>query len=188
MGSGLGDFANEIEDSVAISYSDIPHFKRSTVQGHAGKLVFGKVGNKTVVCMQGRYHFYEGHTMQDVVFPIRVFKLLGVSKLVVTNASGGISKMLNNGDLMIIRDHINNMGTNPLIGLNDDRFGPRFPDMSEIYNKHLSGIVADHMKKLGLGVKKGVYIAFTGPSYETPAEIQMAKIMGADAVGMSTVK
>lgn len=187
LGSGLGEFADEIEEPVYISYEDIPHFKRSTVHGHAGKLVFGKVGGKVIVCMQGRYHFYEGNTMQEVVFPVRVFKLLGITKMVVTNASGGISKMLNAGDLMIIRDHINNMGTNPLIGHNDERFGPRFPDMSEIYNKKLSAVVASHMHKLGLGVKTGVYIGFTGPSYETPAEILMARLLGADAVGMSTV-
>ncbi|KAL4488324.1 hypothetical protein ABPG72_019174 [Tetrahymena utriculariae] len=187
LGSGLGEFADEIEEKIYISYEEIPHFKKSTVHGHAGKLVIGKVGGKVVICMQGRYHYYEGHTMQEVVFPIRVFKILGVTKMVVTNASGGISKMLQNGDLMIIRDHINYMGNNPLIGANDERFGPRFPDMSEIYNKKLSNVVAEHMKKLGLGVKTGIYIAFTGPSYESPAEIQMAKQMGADAVGMSTV-
>lgn len=187
LGSGLGEFGNEIQDPVAISYEEIPHFKKSTVAGHAGKLIFGKVGDKVVVCMQGRYHFYEGHHMQEVVFPIRVFKLLGVEKLVVTNASGGISNLLVGGDLMIIRDHINHMGTNPLIGYNDDRFGPRFPDMSEIYNKGLQDIVAHEMKKLNIGIKRGVYIAFTGPSYESPAEIQMARILGADAVGMSTV-
>ncbi|EGR31195.1 purine nucleoside phosphorylase, putative [Ichthyophthirius multifiliis] len=187
LGSGLGEFADEIEDKVYIPFGDIPHFKKSTVAGHAGKLVVGKVGNKTVCCMQGRYHYYEGHTMQEVVFPIRVLKLLGIKKLVVTNAAGGISKMINCGDLMIIRDHINLMGSNPLFGQNDERFGPRFPDMSEVFNKELSDVVAKHMKNLGIGVKKGVYVAFTGPSYETPAEISMAKTAGGDAAGMSTV-
>jgi len=187
LGSGLGDFADTLEDLVKIPFEDIPYFKKSTIVGHAGKLVIGKVSGKVVACMQGRYHFYEGYSMSDVVFPARVFKVLGIKIMVVTNAAGGINKMLAPGDLMIIRDHINFLGTNPLIGPNDDRFGPRFPDCSNVYNTELSNIVAAELQKLGMGVKRGVYIATTGPCYETPQEIQMFLRMGADAVGMSTV-
>jgi len=170
-----------------IPYQDIPHFKKSTIKGHAGNLVIGKIAGVTIAAMQGRYHYYEGHSISDVVFPIRVFKLMNIEKLVVTNAAGGIGKMLEPGDLMIIRDHINLMGTNPLIGPNDERFGTRFPDMSEIYNKDLIDAAIKCMRELHIDVKKGVYCAFTGPSYETPSEIKMAATYGADAAGMSTV-
>lgn len=187
LGSGLGDFADTLDGKVAIPYSDIPYFKKSTVQGHKGNLVFGKCKGVEVVAMQGRNHFYEGHKMEEIVFPIRVFKLIGITKIIVTNAAGGVNKMLEAGDLMLIKDHINYLGTNPLIGPNDERFGPRFPDMSDVYHKKFREIAAQTMKELKIPVKEGVYVAFTGPSYETPAEIQMAGRMGADAVGMSTV-
>lgn len=187
LGSGLGDFADTLEDKTIISYGEIPGFKKSTVAGHAGRLVVGSISGKPVAAMQGRYHYYEGHHIREVVFPVRVLCMLGIGKLLVTNAAGGINPMLEPGDLMIIRDHINMMGDNPLVGENDDRLGPRFPDMSHIYAPELMDIIAGSMRKLGLGVKKGVYAAMSGPSYETPAEIKMLSAMGADAVGMSTV-
>jgi purine-nucleoside phosphorylase len=187
LGSGLGEFADSLEEKTVIPYGDIPHFKTVSVKGHAGRLVIGKVGGKPAAVMQGRYHYYEGHDIKEVVFPVRVLCGLGIGSLMLTNASGGINALLNPGDLMIIRDHINMMGVNVLIGENDDRLGPRFPDMSQVYDEELAGIVADCMQQMGLGVKKGVYLALTGPSYETPAEIKMLAAMGADAVGMSTV-
>jgi purine-nucleoside phosphorylase len=187
LGSGLGEFADTLEDKTVIPYEEIPHFKRVSVVGHAGRLVIGKVGGKPVAVMQGRYHFYEGHDISDVVFPVRVLCGLGIGKLLLTNAAGGINSMLVAGDLMIIRDHINMMGVNPLRGENDARLGTRFPDMSHVYDERLIGIIAGRMAEMGLGVKKGVYLALTGPSYETPAEIRMLSVMGADAVGMSTV-
>lgn len=187
LGSGLGDFADSLSDPTVIPYEEIPHFKTVSVKGHAGRLVVGKVGGKPTAVMQGRYHYYEGHSIGDVVFPVRVLCGLGISSLLLTNASGGINAMLNPGDLMIISDHINMMAANPLMGVNDHRLGDRFPDMSNVYDDGLSGIIADCMQQLGLGVKKGVYLALTGPSYETPAEIKMLKVIGADAVGMSTV-
>ncbi|MCP5109116.1 MAG: purine-nucleoside phosphorylase [bacterium] len=187
LGSGLGEFADTLEDKTIIPYEEIPHFKKVSVVGHAGRLVVGKVQGKPVAVMQGRYHYYEGHEIGEVVFPVRVLCSLGIKSLLLTNAAGGINPMLAAGDLMIIRDHINMMGINPLKGENDDRLGPRFPDMSRVYDERLVGIIAEHMQSMGMGVKKGVYLALSGPSYETPSEIKMLSVLGADAVGMSTV-
>lgn len=186
LGSGLGDFADEFCD-IAIDYTDIPNFENSTIKGHKGRLVFAEIEGKRVVLMQGRFHFYEGHPMSKVVFPIKVMKQLGVKTLIITNAAGGVNKTFSAGDLMLITDHLNLMGTNPLIGLNDQTLGERFPDMSEVYKKDLIEIAFNCGKTLGIDLKKGVYAAFTGPSYETPAEIKMLQTMGADAVGMSTI-
>lgn len=185
LGSGLGDLANKI-DGVKIPYAKIPGFETSTVAGHAGQLVIGKLLGKTVVAMQGRFHFYEGHSMSKVVFPVKVMKKLGIEKLIVTNAAGGVNTEFTPGDLMIINDHINFMGTNPLIGEHDE-LGPRFPDMSSAYNKELIDLVYKVAENLKIELKEGVYLGGTGPSYETPAEIKMQRILGADAVGMSTV-
>ncbi len=187
LGSGLGILAEEIEKPVKIPYRDIPDFPVSTVEGHAGQLVFGLLEGIEVVAMQGRFHYYEGYSFEKVTFPVRVMKGLGVETLIVTNAAGGINEGFSPGDLMIISDHINNMGANPLIGPNDARLGARFPDMSEAYSKDLRKLAKQTATKLNLDVKEGVYVAFTGPTYETPAEIRAFRILGADAVGMSTV-
>lgn len=187
LGSGLGDFAETIEQETVIPYEIIPHFKKVGIAGHAGRLVLGKIKGKTVAVLQGRYHYYEGYEMADVVFPTRVLWGLGVAKLLLTNAAGGISPDLKPGDLMLIRDHINMMGVNPLRGENDERLGVRFPDMSRVYDGKLCDIIAKSMRDLGLPVKQGVYAAMSGPAYETPAEIKMLAVLGADAVGMSTV-
>lgn len=186
LGSGLGDLADKYCD-IAIPYSNIPHFAKSTVQGHKGQLVFADINGRKVVMMQGRNHFYEGHSMSDVTYPIKVMKNLGVKTLILTNAAGAVNKSFRPADLMVITDHINFMGTNPLIGRNDENFGVRFPDMSEVYSKNLIKIVDAAGRLLKLDLKHGVYMATTGPSYETPAEIKMARFMGADAIGMSTV-
>lgn len=186
LGSGLGDLADTYCD-ISIPYSNIPHFAKSTVQGHKGQLVFADINGRKVVMMQGRNHFYEGHSMSDVTYPIKVMKKLGVKTLILTNAAGAVNKTFKPADLMVITDHINFMGTNPLIGPNDENFGVRFPDMSEVYNKNLIKIVDAAGRLLKLDLKHGVYMATTGPSYETPAEIRMARSMGADAIGMSTV-
>lgn len=186
LGSGLGDLADKYCD-IAIPYSNIPHFAKSTVQGHKGQLVFADINGRKVVMMQGRNHFYEGHSMSDVTYPIKVMKKLGVKTLILTNAAGAVNKSFRPADLMVITDHINFMGTNPLIGRNDENFGVRFPDMSEVYSKNLIKIVDAAARLLKLDLKHGVYMATTGPSYETPAEIKMARFMGADAIGMSTV-
>ena len=186
LGSGLGDLADKYCD-IAIPYSNIPHFAKSTVQGHKGQLVFADINGRKVVMMQGRNHFYEGHSMSDVTYPIKVMKKLGVKTLILTNAAGAVNKSFRPADLMVITDHINFMGTNPLIGRNDENFGVRFPDMSEVYSKNLIKIVDAAGRLLKLDLKDGVYMATTGPSYETPAEIKMARFMGADAIGMSTV-
>ena len=185
LGSGLGDFADDF-DSVKISYNDIPGFEKSSVQGHKGQLVFAEINGKKVVMMQGRYHFYEGYSMQTVTYPVKVMKKLGIKTLIVTNAAGAVDGRFNLGDLMLITDHINFMGTNPLIGRNDETLGTRFPDMSEIYSKELTDKAEDIAKRLNIKYQKGVYAATTGPSYETPAEIKMFRILGANAVGMST--
>ena len=187
LGSGLGSLADSIENPEFYNYSDIPNFPTSTVEGHAGRLVIGTLGGKQVVAMQGRFHYYEGYSMEKITFPVRVMKLLGVSKLIVTNACGAVNQDFNAGDLMVITDHINFSGSNPLFGHNLDEFGPRFPDMSEAYNLDLRNKVLNVGKELGLDLKQGVYVMFSGPTYETPAEVRMAKIMGGDAVGMSTV-
>lgn len=186
LGSGLGDLADEF-CKIAIPYSEIPGFEASTVSGHKGRLVFAEINGKNVVMMQGRFHFYEGHSIQKVVFPVKVMKKLGVETLIVTNAAGGVNAAFNPSDLMIITDHINYMGVNPLIGPNDDSMGARFPDMSEVYTLEYIELVKKIGKKLGIDLQEGVYMALTGPSYETPAEVRMARVIGADAVGMSTV-
>ena len=186
LGSGLGELADEYCD-VAVPYSEIPNFIKSTVKGHKGRLVFAKMSGKAVVMMQGRNHFYEGHTMGEITYPIKVMKSLGVKTLILTNAAGAVNETFKPADLMIITDHINLMGTNPLIGTNDDTLGERFPDMTEVYKKSLVELAENSAQKIGLTLKKGVYLANTGPSYETPAEIRMARLIGADAIGMSTV-
>jgi purine-nucleoside phosphorylase len=187
LGSGLGGLADLVEEALVIPYEDIVNFPVSTVEGHAGRLIFGKLQGKDVVAMQGRFHYYEGYPIQDVVFPVRVMIGLGIESLIVTNASGGVNKNFKPGDLMIIKDHINYAGTNPLMGPNLDEKGPRFVDMTWAYDREYMALVKKSADKLGLDVKEGVYMWFTGPTYETPAEIKMASILGADAVGMSTV-
>lgn len=187
LGSGLGDIAEEIENPTKIAYSDIPNFPISTVKGHKGIMVIGKLCGKQVLCMQGRFHYYEGNSMQKIAYPVRVMKKLGIEKLILTNAAGGVNESFSPADLMLITDHINFMGTNPLIGENYDEIGARFPDMSECYDKKLRNIAIKCAEEKNLDLKQGVYMALTGPSYETPAEIRMARILGADAVGMSTV-
>lgn len=186
LGSGLGDLADTYCE-FAIPYDKIPGFAKSTVEGHKGQLVFAQINKRNVVMMQGRNHFYEGHSMQDVTYPIKVMKKLGVKTVIITNAAGAINKSFRPGDLMVITDHINLMGTNPLIGPNDPDLGVRFPDMSEVYSKNLIKIVDAAGRLLKIDLKHGVYVATTGPSYETPAEIKMARFMGGDAAGMSTV-
>ena len=186
LGSGLGELADEYCD-ITIPYAEIPGFEASTVSGHKSRLVFANINAKKIVMMQGRFHFYEGHSIQKVVFPVKVMKKLGVKTLIVTNAAGGVNPDFKPADLMIITDHINQMGVNPLIGPNDSGMGERFPDMSEVYTKKYVKLAENIGKKLGIKLQKGVYIALTGPSYETPAEVRMARIIGADAVGMSTV-
>lgn len=202
LGSGLGDFVNNFE-SVSISYSEIPGFQTPEVQGHAGQLVFVKEGtgnrkqetenlrspftvHRSLVIMQGRYHFYEGYPMEKIIFPIKVMKKLGVKNLILTNAAGSVNKKFKPSDLMLITDHINFMGTNPLIGKNDETLGTRFPDMSCVYDKNLIRIAENSAKEIGIKVRKGVYAAVTGPSYETPTEVKMFRKFGADALGMST--
>lgn len=186
LGSGLGDLADEYCE-ISIPYSKIPNFAKSTVSGHKGNLVFATIGDRKVVMMQGRSHFYEGHSMQDITYPIKVMKALGVETVILTNAAGAVNKSFRPGDLMVITDHINFMGANPLVGPNDETFGTRFPDMSEVYNKNLIKMADAAGRLLKIDLKHGVYIASSGPSYETPAEIRMARFMGADAAGMSTV-
>jgi purine-nucleoside phosphorylase len=187
LGSGLGGFAEDFEDAVAIPYREIPGFVSSTAQGHVGSLVAGKIDGVPVLAMQGRVHYYEGYSLEEVTFPVRTFKLLGVDTLVLTNAAGGIDVQLSPGALMIISDHLNLMGVNPLRGPNDERFGPRFPDLTEVYARELQELVIEESKALGVTLRRGVYAALAGPSYETPAEIHMLRAFGADAVGMSTV-
>ena len=183
LGSGLGGFADEMTDAVRISYNDIPHFARSTAVGHAGQLVLGNIGEWPVVVMQGRVHLYEGYPVQSVVFPMRVFARMGIRAAVMTNAAGGINLEYGQGRLVVIKDHINFQGQNPLVGHED----PRFIDMSEAYAKSYRKMAADAGKKLGIDLAEGVYVAVLGPSYETPAEIRAFRVMGADLVGMSTV-
>lgn len=185
LGSGLGDFADGFE-SIIIPYNDILGFEKSNVQGHKGQLVFAQINGKKVVMMQGRYHFYEGYSMQTVTFPVKVMKKLGVKTLIITNAAGAVTPEFNPGDLMLITDHINFMGTNPLIGKNDETLGTRFPDMSEVYSKELIQKAETIAQKLNINYQKGVYAATTGPSYETPSEVKMFRMLGANAVGMST--
>ena len=187
LGSGLGDFADTLLDAIATPYADLPHWPASNVIGHAGRLVIGNVGGKRVAALSGRAHFYEGHDLATVVFGTRVMGRLGVKRIILTNAAGGINTGFAQGALMIIDDHINMLGTNPLVGPNDERFGPRFPDMSEVYSSRLRRIADDSAKSRGVPVSHGIYLAVHGPSYETPAEIRFFRTIGADAVGMSTV-
>lgn len=187
LGSGLGSLGDEIDEPTIISYDDIPHFPKSTVAGHKGQLVIGTLKGKNVIAMQGRFHYYEGYSMEQVTFPVRVMKQLGAEALIVTNAAGGINKDFNPGDLMIITDHINNTGTNPLIGPNSDEQGERFPDMTAAYDPAYIEHTEKCAKKLQINVQTGTYIGNTGPTYETPAEVKMLREFGGDAVGMSTV-
>ena len=187
LGSGLGGFADELTESTTIAYNEIPGFARATVEGHAGRLVIGNAGNVTVATMQGRFHFYEGYSLGEVTFPIRVLKLLGVRTLVLTNAAGTLNVEFTPGSLMVISDHLNLIGDNPLRGENDERFGPRFPDSTAVYARELQDIVINEANAMGLEMRRGIYAALSGPSYETPAEIHMIRTLGADAVGMSTV-
>jgi len=205
LGSGLGAFADEVENAVAISYEEIPHFSRSTVEGHAGRLVLGEVEGVSVAVQQGRFHYYEGYDIAQVVFPVRTFGVLGVKNLILTNAAGSTNTDFAQGSLMLIRDHINLTGINPLRGKNDERFGVRFPDMTEIYALDYQEIVMDEARKMAQEkaarrgaetnqkqpvnyfLRRGVYCGLVGPSYETPAEIRMLRLLGTDALGMSTV-
>ena len=188
LGSGLSNFTGEIEIEKEIAYKDIPHFPVSTVEGHKSKMIFGKLSGKRVVAMAGRFHFYEGYDIQDVIFPIRVMKLLGVETLLLSNAAGSVNPSYKVGDLMIITDHISLFTPNPLIGKNMDELGPRFPDMSEPYKRRLIQIAKDIALKNNYDVKEGVYVAVTGPTFETKAEYKMILAIGADVVGMSTVQ
>ena len=187
LGSGLGDMADEVENPTIIDYKDIPNFPVSTVEGHKSRFVFGDLAGKKVAVMQGRFHYYEGYKPQEVVFPVWVMKALGITKLIVTNAAGGVNTSYKPGQLMLIRDHINFAGINPMIGPNISEFGPRFFDMSNAYNKNLRQIAKNCAAKLNLEIQEGNYIYLSGPNYETPAEIRAFRILGADAVGMSTV-
>ncbi len=187
LGSGLGVMADEVQNATVIPYSEIPHFPVSTVEGHSGELVIGELEGKTVLVMKGRFHYYEGYSMKEVVFPVYVMKKLGIGTLLVTNAAGGMNRAFSAGDLMLIKDHINNTGSNPLMGANIPELGPRFPDMSRAYSPELRSIVAEQADKLGVKVQQGVYVSISGPTYCTPAELTMMAAWGADAVGMSTV-
>ena len=187
LGSGLGAFADDCEDSVVIPYEEIPGFVRSTVEGHTGQMVLGRCAGVPIVVMQGRFHFYEGYEMDAVTFPVRTLGLLGVKSVVLTNAAGGLNNTFTQGSLMLISDHLNLMGVSPLRGPNDERFGPRFPDMTEVYDREYQEIAAKEAQAMGIELRRGVYAALAGPSYETPAEIRMLRALGADAVGMSTV-
>ncbi|MGV3527287.1 MAG: purine-nucleoside phosphorylase [Flavisolibacter sp.] len=188
LGSGLGKFVKDIEVEEEVSYSDIPHFPVSTVQGHSGKLIFGRVDGKPIIAMSGRFHFYEGYAPEDVVLPIRVMRFLGVETIMLSNAAGTVDPSFNVGDLMIIRDHISFFTQNPLIGKNDDRLGTRFPDMSEPYEKDYIDKAKEIARQMGIDIKEGIYVAVTGPTFETRAEYQLIKMIGAHAVGMSTVQ
>jgi len=187
LGSGLGALAGEVRADAVVPYAEIPGFPRSTVEGHAGNLLVGRLEGRAVAVMQGRAHFYEGYSLADVVFPVRVIRALGARVLLVSNAAGGINRLWSSGDLMIITDHINFMGSNPLMGPNDPDLGPRFPDMSQAYDPDLIALAERAALAEGIAIRKGVYAGVHGPSYETPAELRMLRGWGADAVGMSTV-
>ncbi len=192
LGSGLGAFADTLTDAIHFPYSEIPGFPVSTVEGHSGRLVVGQLAmspntEKTIAAMQGRFHFYEGYEMEQVTLPMRTFGALGIKKLILTNAAGGVNPAFKQGSLMLIRDHINLMPVNPLRGKNDTRFGPRFPDMTEVYSRRGGELALRCAKAMGLELNEGVYLALQGPNYETPAEVRMARLLGGDAVGMSTV-
>lgn len=187
LGSGLGTMVENIKNSIIINYDQIPHFPISTVEGHAGRLIAGDLEGKKVIAMQGRFHYYEGYSLAETTFPVRVLSALGTKCLLVTNAAGGVNKSFQPGDLMLITDHINLLGTNPLVGPNDNSLGERFPDMSEAYSLRLCKLARDVANKEKIELQEGVYCALSGPSYETPAEIRFLERMGGDAVGMSTV-
>ncbi|NMA64815.1 MAG: purine-nucleoside phosphorylase [Clostridiaceae bacterium] len=187
LGSGLGNLANFIESKKEISYEDIPNFPRTTVVGHEGKLIFGSLRGKKILAMKGRFHYYEGNCMSDVIYPVRVFNRMGIGNLLVTNAAGGVNTGYEPGDLMLITDHIGLFCENPLRGENFDTLGPRFPDMSKAYDRNMQKIALNCAKKLNIDLKQGIYSYCKGPSFETPAEIKALRILGADAVGMSTV-
>jgi purine-nucleoside phosphorylase len=187
LGSGLGAFAEELQDSVVIAYGDIPNFPRPTAIGHAGRLVIGTIGGLTVAAMQGRAHQYEGYSSREAAFPVRVLGRLGVKSLILTNAAGGINSAYRQGALVVLSDHINLQGSNPLNGPNDERFGPRFPDMSEVYCRSYRRLAQEAARQVGIDLQEGVYAALTGPNFETPAEIRYLRTIGADLVGMSTV-
>ncbi len=190
LGSGLGPSADQIEGADIIPYAEIPHFPVSTVVGHAGRLVIGKLAGATVCAMQGRFHFYEGYTMQQITLPVRVMKQIGIDTLILTNAAGGVNPSFKVGDLMLIEDHINFIGmsgNNPLVGTNLEAFGTRFPAMNQVYTKQLRGLAEQAAHTVGLQLRTGVYFGLSGPTFESPAEIRMLRILGADAVGMSTV-
>ncbi|GGK56832.1 MULTISPECIES: purine-nucleoside phosphorylase [Flavobacteriaceae] len=187
LGTGLGNLVEKIAIEITIPYAEIPNFPVSTVEGHSGELIFGVLGGKKVLAMRGRFHYYEGWTMEQTIFPVRVMKFLGVEKLIVSNASGGVNPAFKVGDIMLITDHINFMPEHPLHGKNDTRFGPRFVDMHEAYSKKMIAKMEQVAEKMDVKVHKGIYLALQGPTFETPAEYKMVKILGADAVGMSTV-
>jgi purine-nucleoside phosphorylase len=200
LGSGLGAFADELENAVRIPYPEIPHFVRSTVEGHAGQLVLGEVAGRHVAVQQGRFHYYEGYAMEQVMLPVRVLARMGVKTVVLTNAAGSLNSDMPPGSLMLISDHVNMMGVNPLRGPNDERFGPRFPDMTEVYDREIQSVIVEEAEAiaaerfrsgrdgdLAAFLHRGVYCALSGPTYETPAEIRLYRVLGADAVGMSTV-
>lgn len=187
LGTGLGALANEIKDKETIPYSQIPTFPTSTVIGHAGQLVLGVIGGKSVLAMQGRFHRYEGYSLKEITFPIRVIKCLGAKTLIISNVAGGMNPLFKAGDLMLISDHINLMGDNPLIGINDEKLGPRFPDMSEPYDRKLIALAEEVAREEKIKTQKGVYVAVSGPNLETAAEYRFLRLIGADAVGMSTV-
>ena len=187
LGSGLGSFADQLTGAVHIPYHDIPHFPRPTAEGHAGQLVVGNLGHTPIMCMQGRVHYYEGYSMRDITFPVRVFGRIGIKALILTNAAGGVNETYTQGCLVVLKDHMNLQGSSPLIGANEDRFGPRFLDMTQAYFRPYRQIAVEAGKKLGIDIFEGVYAALFGPAYETPAEIRMLRTLGADVVGMSTV-
>lgn len=187
LGSGLGSLADEIEEAFEIDYKDIPNFPVSTVKGHDGKLIFGKICGTEVMAMKGRFHFYEGYDMKKVTYPLYVMKKFGIEKLILSNAAGGMNRRFEDGTLMIIKDHINFFGTHPLIGKNDERFGTRFPDMTEVYSKNFINLARKIAKEINIEHEEGVYVGTTGPSYETASEVRAFAILGGDAVGMSTV-
>lgn len=187
LGSGLGKLVERIEDPIKIKYSNIPGFPKSTVKGHAGEMIIGKINGKNILAMNGRFHYYEGYSLNTITFPIRVIKNLGIEKLIITNAAGGMNPNFEAGDLMIINDHINVMGDSPLIGKNYDELGPRFPDMSKAYCKEYISLANTVAEELNIKVRNGVYAPVSGPTYETPAELRYLRLIGGDAVGMSTV-
>ena len=187
LGSGLGTLADDIKNPIKIPYSEIPHFAKSEAIGHANELVIGELNGKIVAAMKGRFHYYEGYSLDEVTFPVRVMKALGIEKVIITNACGAVNTSFNPGDLMLITDHINLVATNPLIGPNNEKLGTRFPDLSDVYNKELRSIATKVAEEQNIQLQQGVYAWWSGPAYETPAEIRMIRTLGADAVGMSTV-